>query len=149
MKKSDIEEALKGGQNKDKEKQMENKMKEVAKMFEVELYEPFNIVGDNYNPYKFTLEGLTGSDGNVYPISQHDLLLGRLQIKKLPFKPKQGDKYYYVTEQGKIYSMTWRSSTYDYNFFNAGNCFRTEEEITQKDIDRIVKEMKGKYENEI
>jgi|GEM_PF-1311280 len=125
-----------------------NKMKEVAKISGVELGEPFNIVGDNYNPYKFTLEGLTGSDGNVYPISQHDLLLGRLQIKKLPYKPKKNDAYYYVCAAGRVHQDNWDGYAVDYYNYNYGNCFRTKEEIAQEDIDRILKDMKWKYEGD-
>jgi len=123
-----------------------NKMKEVANMFGVELDEPFNIIRCDRNPYKFTLEGLIDIDRNRCHIAQHDLLLGRLQIEKLPYKPKQGDKYYYVTKAGKLDIDTWEGYTIDYYTYNYGNCFRTEEEISIDDIDRIVKEMTGKYE---
>jgi len=123
-----------------------NKMKEVANIFGVQLDEEFKIVGDNCNPYKFTLEGLTGSAGNVRPVTQNDLLIGRLQIEKLPYKPKKNDVYYYVCAAGRVHRDTWDGYAADYHNYNYGNCFRTKEEITQEDIDRILKEMKGKYE---
>jgi len=123
-----------------------NKMKEVANMFGVELYEPFNIVGESYNPYRIALNGLVDCDGDRCPIAQNGLLLGRLHIEKLPFKPKYDDGYYWVSCVGKINSSTWHNNTQDYCLFNVGNCFRTSEEISVDDVDRIVKEMKGKYE---
>jgi len=133
-----------------------NRMKEVANLFGLQLDEEFKIVGSDYterNPLKFTEKGLMGTDGSLYSDALKRLLVGKLQIKKLPFKPKKNDAYYYVRSfkrgyNGYIHDAVWFDDTVDYYCYNTGNCFRTEEEITQKDIDIILKDMKWKYEGD-
>ena len=120
-----------------------NRMKEVAKLKGVSLNEEFKIMGFIY---KFTLKGLEDGNGCICNHVLKKLLTGELQIEKLPFKPKYDDGYYWVSCVGKINSSTWHYNTQDYCLFNVGNCFRTSEEISVDDIDRIVKEMKVKYE---
>ncbi|MDD3123935.1 MAG: hypothetical protein PHC62_10600 [Candidatus Izemoplasmatales bacterium] len=49
---------------------------------------------------------------------------------------------------GVIRSTNWLGYAVDYYYYNARNCFRTEEEITDEIKQRILQEMKGKYEND-
>jgi len=122
-------------------------MKEVANLFGLKLNEEFNIKGQYLsNPYCFTDENLVSSRGLADPAILSSLLIGALQIEKKPFKPKLGGAYYSVNYDGKVSWEKWLGYTIDYHNYNIGNCFRTSEEINRDDIDRILKEMKGKYE---
>jgi len=125
-----------------------NRMNEIANMFGVQLDEEFNVIGNDYterNPLKFTEKGLIDTGGFLHSSVLKRLLIGELQIEKLPFKPKYDDRYYWIDHEEEINQSGWFHESFDFYCFNAGNCFRTKEEITQEDIDRILKEMKGKY----
>lgn len=41
-------------------------------------------------------------------------------------KPKIGDKYYFIKENGKVEVNLWINSYCDYERFRLGNCFETE-----------------------
>lgn len=73
-------------------------------------------------------------------------LCGEFKIEKLPFKPSEGDNYYYVDEKGYIYECRWTDDDIDYYRYNARNCFKVYGEISQEDVNHIVKDMKEKYE---
>ena len=60
--------------------------------------------------------------------------------------PKIADGYYRVDAKGKVAANLWWGQEDDYYCFNAGNCFRTKEEITYEDKVRILNEMIGKYD---
>jgi len=128
-----------------------NYMPKVLEMLGVERNIPFKIVDDIHNPYLFDDEynlldmeycernGLIGY-----------LLLEELEIEKLPWKPKEDDEYYIVCENGNIINCRWSSrNTNSFYRYNAGNCFKTKEEITPEIKQQILQEMKGKYENDI
>ena len=76
-----------------------------------------------------------------------NLIQGSDRIVKIPFKPKRAERYYFVNKYGEVGWESWVDEI-DYYRFNAKNCFRTEEEITEEDIERIVTEMKSKYKTE-
>lgn len=128
---------------------MENKMEEVAKLLGVELREEFNIKGRNIcicnNPYLLTDKGLIDSNGVFSCGTFTWLFRGDLTIEKIPFKPKHFETYYYVNVHGGIDDKCFDDES-DYYRYNANNCFRTSEEITDEDKERIVKEMRGKYD---
>ena len=75
-------------------------------------------------------------------------LTGRNEIEKLPWKPKEGDFYHCVLHNGTVDFHRWSSKWYDYYCYNSGNCFKTRREITGEIKQRILSEMKGKYEND-
>jgi len=126
-----------------------NYMPKVLEMLGVERNIPFKIVDDIHNPYLFDDEynlldmeycernGLIGY-----------LLLEELEIEKIPWKPKEGDEYYILYADERVWCGKWGGSTIDHYCYNAGNCFRTREEITEEIKQRILQEMKGKYEND-
>ena len=131
-----------------------NYMPEVLKMLGVEVDIPFNVIGADCNPYLFDEEyNLIDMEYYVRNGLIRGLIIGSLRIEKLPWKPKEGEYYYYVDVMGlnaetEIGRFTWVFDGYDYLNFNVGNCFRTEEEITPEIKERILREMKGKYEND-
>ncbi len=78
------------------------------------------------------------------------LLIGEYQIVKLPFKPERLQTYWCVDFNNnslKTISNHWYDFPTDYINYSFGNCFRTEEEITEEDKKRILTEMKREYEN--
>ena len=118
---------------------MANRMAEVAKMFGVELGERFRIFDWNNNDtYKFDFyfsnEGLM-LDYEEGPIPAHggvlELLKGNFIIKRKPWKPKDGDVYWYVCADGDLAVEEWWESAKeicDMNTYKLGNCYRTKEE---------------------
>lgn len=112
-------------------------MEEVAKLFEVELNEEFEIKMPNENCYaiaKFTSDGLVIIQHNVFntdswlPYVLKNLLIGVYAIKKKPWKPKFNEKYYSVGVDGSVEDGTWLNDFLDYTLYKIGNCYRTVEE---------------------
>ena len=125
-----------------------NYMPEVLKMLNLEVDELFNIKGGECNPYLFDEEyNLLDMEYYVRNGLIRGLIIGSLEIEKLPWKPKEGEYYYSVLHYGSIDFSVWKSKWYDYYCYNAGNCFKTKEEITDEIKNRILSEMKGKYES--
>ncbi|MBK5243723.1 MAG: hypothetical protein JJE18_01630 [Eubacteriaceae bacterium] len=130
-------------------------IEKVAKMLGVEIGEEFNICINNiascYNPYYIGEKGLTVAKRDL---KAHDgkleaLLLGKHTIQKLPpkpWKPKMGETYIFVASDGTKIPKVWKSQMEDYMLFNDKNYFKEYNEITPEIIERILKEMKGKYE---
>lgn len=48
--------------------------------------------------------------------------------KSKDWKPKKGDKYYYINDAGSIFNYDCREDISDEAHLNIGNCFKTEEE---------------------
>lgn len=109
-------------------------------MLGVELEEEFKL--DKHNDiYKFTEEGLMYYLGDnrgwrTAPFTQNDLLTGKFEIKKLPWKPKNKDDYWFVG--WLCIDNDWEIRAFKTHFsdadsvdnlrFAVGNCFRTYEE---------------------
>ena len=129
-----------------------NYMPEVLKMLGVEVGEKFNINPLIDSPYHFDedyiLVNKNGHNVDDDKVVQILILTGVLEIEKLPWKPKEGCEYYTILSTGIINRVEFEGYKKDYYNYNAGNCFRTAEEITDEIKQRILQEMKGKYENE-
>ena len=126
-----------------------NCMPEVLKMLGVEVNELFNIKGGECNPYLFDEEhNLLDAEYYVRNGLIRGLIIGSLEIEKLPWKPKDGENYWCVIANGDKVKVLWCGYMKDFYLYNAGNCFRTHEEITDEIKQRILSEMKGKYEND-
>lgn len=124
-------------------------MKEVAKLYNVELGEKFNLKdykGEDlpYNPHCFSEKGLVDRDGDFIPEAMRDLLTGDLTLEKIPFKPFRGEWYVYVASNGRVGKSRWLNWDTDFYRYNAGNCFNSENDISDKIKERILKEMKEK-----
>ena len=108
-----------------------NYMQDVAKMLGVELGEEFKIDGSNLI-YKFLENGLyfRSIEGWLPAIYQFlDLIKGGLEIVKLPWEPKNGDRYYFPVDGFTITSCAiWCDSTLEYALKEAGMIFKTKEE---------------------
>ena len=75
------------------------------------------------------------------------LVLGKYEIVKLPFEPKEGDMYFTVTwVDGEPYVNTvliWRGDCYDCAMMHIGNCFRTKAEAEKHKFE-IYEKLTGK-----
>jgi len=129
-----------------------NYMPKVLEMLGLEVEELFNIIGADCNPYLFDEEyNLLDAEYYIRNGFIRGLIIGKYEIEKLPYKPKSGDVYFIVKHEGTDLDRVgciWVGDYIDYYCYNAGNCFRTAEEITDEIKKRILQEMKGKYEND-
>lgn len=106
---------------------MANHMKEIAEMLGVELNEEFYIKG---HPGSYCLTeyyGLMKDCAVAHPTIFVSLLTGGSEIVRKPWKPKDGDYYYYVGAGGAIIGAEWRHGTAAVSLYKLGNCYRTEE----------------------
>lgn len=133
-----------------------NLIPEIAHMLGVELFEEFKVV------YKvgfeiicnFTKEGVfvheEGCSGKHDKKLLADIICGKAEIVKLPWKPKRGERYW-----GFLYSQrndawllalyTWDNNPEDCAFYKAGWVFHTKEEAKAA-LPAVAKEMGVDYE---
>lgn len=115
---------------------MNSKFKEVAELLGVQLGEPFKVKrlldGEVKEGCLFYLdeEGLKETEKNdLWHTTLLGLLRGEYEIIKLPFKPKLGDTFYYITFIGVVVSTKRiEINNYDLALICMGNAFRTKEE---------------------
>ena len=108
-----------------------NYMADVARMLGVELGQEFKIKDDHYI-YKLIEDGLVQeSDGNQWLTTAIllKLLRGNVEIVKVPWQPKDGERYYFPAADFQ-YSCpaAWHNSPIDFALKEAGMIFRTAEE---------------------
>lgn len=123
-----------------------NKMPEVAKLLGVEMGEWFRVYG---NDYCLTSNGIINAYKVRSPVTLNSLLSGTNEVEKLPFRPKRGERYYFVCENGTVDWTGGGFTTFDLTCIAFGNCFRSEAEA-EANRDRILakfeeikKEMEG------
>lgn len=109
-----------------------NYMADVARMLGVELGEEFKLDGRE-TKYKFTENGLYfyAPDGwwQCSSVLLPRILRGNVEIVKVPWQPKNGDKYYFPGDGFTITSRAiWCDSTLEYALKEAGMIFKTKEE---------------------
>ena len=107
----------------------------VEKVLPVDIGEEFNIILDNgaysvHNPFKFTETDLVNKDGDNITSYIGYLVTGEYKIKKLPFAPKMGEKYwtYYNSQCIYIETYCWSNSSFDKERKLLGVIFRTKQE---------------------
>lgn len=119
-----------------------NYMKDVAALLGVQLNEEFKIIltdGEvTSSVYKITEKGLIGQYAEILQSTLANLLTGRYQIQKLPFKPKFEDRYWtldYTPENEiKAVEYVWKYWARNYLDYYNGLCFRTKQEaLANKD----------------
>ena len=128
---------------------MRSHMEEVAKMFGVELRETFKITDDIFGEhpkyYRFAenvcLEA--SNDGGKWETADagvlEDILMGDVRIIKLPWKPREGEKYYVpriaIRPEDRHYYYYWSNSGVDIKRYDMGIVCKTPEEaiaLTEK-----------------
>lgn len=131
-----------------------NLIPQIAKMLGVELGEEFKVV------YKvgfeiicnFTKEGVfvheEGCSGKHDKELLADIICGKAEIVKLPWKPKKGDGYYtFEIFRGKwvVRSLWWTGAPCNYALLDKGWVFRTKEEAEDA-LTKVAAEMGVEYE---
>ena len=80
------------------------------------------------------------------PIVVEELLNGCIKVMSKPWKPKNGEKYwYYSTYFDNTSSCIWTDGVSDLLLWKLGNCFKTEEEAETKGKE-IMKKIRKEYE---
>lgn len=126
-----------------------NYMPEVARMLGVEIGEPFDVFDEDgeikgCGPYRFTDETIVNCDDEGAPIwLLHYLLCGKNTLQKRPWRPKEGEGYYYIrSTDGFLSRSTFHSvDADDLALLNMGNCFPT-----KKAAKAAVPEILAKFE---
>lgn len=129
-----------------------NLIPEIAKMLGVEIGEEFKIhwngVEQNgiyrFTDYRFEVKFKNENDWNDCSVLT-ELCNGGMTIIKIPFEPKLGDLYYWVSmvAQPGIERKHYRCETFDYTNRYCGNCFRSEAEA-QAHKQEIYEKLTGK-----
>lgn len=107
-----------------------NYMNEIAEMLGVSLNESFQIDGC-INPYTLTEDGLIDCCGELDNQMLAFLLTNKTKVVEKPWKPKDGEKYFFISIQNGKFSigeMTWNGDSYDYELYHMGNFFKTKKE---------------------
>ena len=122
-----------------------NYMPEIAKMLGVEVGEIFKMT--DYNSlYRFTERGLEFKGTAGWCLSERIewLLTGRNEILKLPWQPKEGDRYYFpATDFQYSRPEAWDNHPIDFALKEAGMAFKTKEEC-----EAALPELRKKYLSE-
>lgn len=117
-----------------------NLIPEICKMLGVELNEAFKVKGDDELTYRFDSDGLKLTHYSGIEIAQIsanvvfvDLVNGKDEIVKLPWKPKEKEHYYTFTStykytKWKIGLNCWHTEPQNLAFLKAGWVFRTRQE---------------------
>ena len=136
-----------------------NLIPQIAKMLGVELGEEFKVKGDDETTYSFTDDGLkliyNGGIG-IAEISSDaafvDLVNGKDEIVKLPWKPKKGDTYFtfvlmvvLMGDKWVVRSSRWGGLPNEYALLDKGWVYRTETEA-QDALPKVAAEMGVDYE---
>lgn len=119
---------------------MANHIAEVARMLGVEIGEPFKIADDTHDDcqryHRFTESaGIEISDDGVEwkmtgTMILKFLLMGDVRIVKLPWKPRENERYYYpLPSDNDLWGgSTWTDSNYDNMRLNRGLVLKTRDE---------------------
>lgn len=109
-----------------------NYMKEIARMLGVELREEFKIeVGGEAldDRYKITEDGLIKENEIGTHMVLGMLLSGSVKLIKIPRKPKDGEKIWFVTTDGAVADACFHSGyTRDLSLYKLGKLYHTEAE---------------------
>lgn len=136
-----------------------NKMPDVATLLGVKIGERFRIK-EVHNDYiwwiamdglhgEVTAKGMDALRAGILAPKLTDalwrLLIGMFTVRKMPWRPRKGDEYWYVawtTDCGEtfIHPETWRESFMDYLLLRSHNCFKTKDEAESHSL-----EIKKKY----
>ena len=74
------------------------------------------------------------------------ILYGTYKAMPVPWKPKEGEKYWYYSEPfNQAISHKWCDGNYDLLLWKVGNCFKTKEEADIKGKE-IMEQIQKEYE---
>ncbi|MCB6570007.1 hypothetical protein LI142_10900 [Eubacterium limosum] len=126
-----------------------NYIPEVARMLGVEIGEEFDILDENgdargWNSHKFTKEMMVNCmGGEARGWLVYYLLTGEYTLQKRPWRPKEGEGYYYIrSTDGFLSRSTFHNvDADDLALLNMGNCFPSKDAA-----EAAVPEMLAKFE---
>lgn len=124
-----------------------NVMSEVAGLLGLLIDEEFMV---DEKIYMIDEDGLWIKENNQWRTSNdlENLLTGRKEFVKLPWKPKKGDGYYtFEVFRGKwvVRSLWWTGAPCNYALLDKGWVFRTKEEAEDA-LTKVAAEMGVEYE---
>lgn len=127
-----------------------NLIPEIAKLLGVEVGEEFKIKGEDELTYRFDSYGLKLTHDSGIELAQIsanvafvDLVNGKDEIVKLPWKPKKGDVYYTFGRLGDkwvVRSLWWTGAPCNYALLDKGWVYRSEKEA-QAALPKVAAEM--------
>lgn len=122
-----------------------NYMEEIAKLFNIELEEKFMIKDDDYHIYKLTENGLQYELYNGKYRLNTDMLLkllrGNVEMVKLPWKPRKGEKYYTPSPDfDHALCDYWDGFPSNFALKETGMAFKT-----KKECEIAIPELRKKY----
>jgi len=109
------------------------KMVGEANDIDLRLDDKFEIWGQSFHPYVFTRVGLFNKDGDEVSMHLSKLINGTYKIKKIPRKPKVGEKVYMPSlRQERLYhSFHWYEDESNRRDFENGIVRFTPEEAME------------------
>ena len=133
-----------------------NYYKKIAEMLGVELEEEFKLKPSCLEKpwnclYRFSKDGLENKYSDLSWVKCEkgaidNILTGQTEVIKIPWKPKEGEKYLYYSEPfNQAISHKWYGGNYDLLLWKVGNCFKTKEEADIKGKE-IMEQIKKEYE---
>ena len=133
-----------------------NLIPEICKMLGVQLGEEFKVKGDDELTYRFDSAGLKLTHYSGIKIAEiaanvvfMDLVNGKDEIVKLPWKPKIGEKYwtFSINDEDALDAdwSVWHEDVDDFARLKAGWVYRTEEEA-KVELSKAAAEMGVDYE---
>ena len=131
-----------------------NLISEIAKLLGVELGEEFIIENaDRKETVVLGMDGLHVIQPNNVVGPDHGKLLSKVlqglyEVKKLPWEPVKGDKYFFPSlPKNCVVKLIWTDNTYDYALKALGMVYRTREEAQEhfaEDYERLTgKKLEG------
>lgn len=131
-----------------------NLIPEIAHMLGVELGEEFKIKGYDRLTYKLTDNGLELATGDGQKTKWFDhgvlnsLLNGKMEIVKLPWKPKMYEDYWTFGKLGEkwiVGTLSWRELPYEILLFDKGWVYHTRAESAAA-LPKVAAEFGVEYE---
>lgn len=131
-----------------------NYYKKIAEMLGVELGEEFSIKNIQTEDINRARYKITQEEGIMYSIDREkwvrsvvlmSIINGSYSVVKLPWKPKEGDRYCYYSTKGQVNYARWDALCSELILWKLGNCFRTEEEALTKGKE-IMEQIQKEYE---
>ena len=134
-------------------KMRKNLSVDIAKLFNLDIGEPFEIEGYNGVEFYFNANGLFGDTGKGVILAKEPLakiILGEAKIKRGPFVPKLGDVFwtfcesYYKPGCWEVCKDTWGDTFLDHLRLKSEWVFRTKKEALDA-LPEVAKEQGVKY----
>lgn len=130
-----------------------NLIPQIAQMLGVEINESFKLAGYDNATFRFTENRFWQENGNLCE-ERSDilamLLAGNEIIIKLPWQPKEGEKYWgfwysSLNDAWIVLLYTWGNNPADFAFYKAGWVYRTKEEA-QAALPKVAAELGVEHE---